>query len=59
MKNITICHLKIHIFRAVTYRNILYVHVIVMDVETASSLFPSNTWISSVVFSINLRKSDG
>ena len=49
-KNITICHLKIHIFTAITYRNILYGRVIVIDVKTASSLFPSNTWITSVVF---------
>ena len=34
-KNITICH----IFTAVTYRNILYGRVIIMHVETASSLF--------------------
>ena len=39
MKNITICHLKINIFTAVTYRNILYGRVIVMHVETAGSLF--------------------
>ena len=38
-KNITICHLKINIFTAVTYRNILYGRVIVMHVETAGSLF--------------------
>ena len=38
-KNITICHLKINIFTAVTYRNILYGRVIVMHVETISSLF--------------------
>ena len=34
-KTITICH----IFTAVTYRNVLYGRVIVMHVETASSLF--------------------
>ena len=39
MKNITICHLKINIFTAVTFRNILYGRVIVMHVETAGSLF--------------------
>ena len=38
-KNITICHLKINIFTAVTYRNILNGRVIVMHVETAGSLF--------------------
>ena len=38
-KNITICHLKINIFTAVTYRNILFGRVIVMHVETAGSLF--------------------
>ena len=38
-KNITICHLKINIFTAVTYCNILYGRVIVMHVETAYSLF--------------------
>ena len=37
--HITICHLKINIFTAVIYRNILYGRVIVMHVETASSLF--------------------
>ena len=37
-KNITIRHLTINIFTAVTYRNILYRRVIVMRVETASSL---------------------
>ena len=35
-KNIKICHLKINIFTAVTYRNILYGHVIGMHVETAN-----------------------
>ena len=34
-KNITICH----IFTAITYRNLLYGRVIVMHMETASSLF--------------------
>ena len=38
-KNITICHLKINIFTAVTYCNILYGRVIVMHVEPACSLF--------------------
>ena len=38
-KNITIFHLKINIFTAVTYRNILYGRVVVMHVETAGSLF--------------------
>ena len=38
-KNITICHLKINIFTAVTYRNIFYGRVIVMHVETAGLLF--------------------
>ena len=39
MKNITIFHLKINIFTAVTYHNILYGRVIVMHVETAGLLF--------------------
>ena len=38
-KNIIICHLKINIFIAVIYRNILYGRVIVMHVETADLLF--------------------
>ena len=38
-KNITICHLKINIFTAVTYRNILYGRVILMHAEPTSSLF--------------------
>ena len=38
-KNITLCHLKINIFTAVTYRNILYGRVTVMHVGTAGSLF--------------------
>ena len=49
-KNITTFHLKINIFTADTYRNILYGRVIVMHVETASSLFDMRSVVQVLVF---------